>query len=265
MKTIKKALYKLLCNRAVGEIVVFFFKERIPDIRWKGFCFTFKGANIPSGIIASVFWGFYESAEIRFAEKYFKGDMDVIELGGSCGVVTSHLVSKLLLGKKVISVEANADLAEVWKENAGRKNYNKEELVLLNNAIHYGTNIVSFHISNNTTESGKVNEVKGNMRIVKVPAITLNEICSRFNLTEFTLVCDIEGAEVEIFINENESLNTCRALLIELHPSEYKGTNYTYRMLEELILSKGFTLRDKEGPVYYFEKFQSDTIIKAIL
>lgn len=265
MKTIKKALYKLLCSRAIGAIIVFFFKERIPDIRWKGFCFTFKGANMPTGIIASVFWGFYESAEIRFAEKYIKGNMDVIEMGGSCGVVTSHLVSKLLPGKKLIAVEANADLAEVWKENTGRKNYNKAELVLLNNVIHYGSDSVSFHISNNTTESRKVKEVRGDIYIVKVPAITLKEICRRFKLIEYTLVCDIEGAEVEIIINEDAALSTCRALLIEMHSTVYNGMSYTNEMLEELILSKGFALRDQHGPVYYFERLPSRNMDKKLL
>ena len=117
MGVFKKIAYKILCNNITGSIILFLFKDRIPDIRWKGFSFSLDDEIVTKTIIASVFWGFYEGAEIRFAEKYFNGTKDVVEMGGSCGVLTAHLVSPLQSGKQIISVEANKKLRAIWEKN----------------------------------------------------------------------------------------------------------------------------------------------------
>ena len=158
-------------------------------------------------IIASIFWGFYESAEIRFAEKYFKGDTDIVELGSSCGIVSSHFVSKLQAYNKIIAVEANSKLLEVLKTNMERYKHNNEEIIILNNVLHYGAAEVSFHISNNTTESRIADEHNHSEHIVTIPAITLDSIVDKYQLNNYSLVCDIEGAEAALFINETAALS----------------------------------------------------------
>ena len=93
-------------------------------------------------------------------------------MGGSCGVVTAHLVSPLQSDKKLISVEANKKLRTVWEKNTKRHNNNNAELILLNNAIHYGSETVSFQISNNTTESGTFKQGDINSNVIEIAAIT---------------------------------------------------------------------------------------------
>ena len=60
-------------------------------MRWSGYSFNVSPREMPKRIIASIFWGFYESAEIRLLNKYFKGDSDVIECGASSGIVSAFI------------------------------------------------------------------------------------------------------------------------------------------------------------------------------
>ena len=253
MGVLKKIAYKILCNNITGSIILFLFKDRIPDMRWKGFSFSLDDEIVTKTIIASVFWGFYEGAEIRFAEKYFNGTKDVVEMGGSCGVVTAHLTAPLQSDKRIISVEANKKLRAIWEKNTKRHNTNKAELILLNNAIHYGSDSVCFQMSNNTTESGTFKQGDINSNVIAIDAITLSKIVDTYKLKDYVLVCDIEGSEVEVFLNETIALDYCSSILIELHPIKYTDTFYSIESLVKLIENRSFTLKDCYGPVHFFE------------
>src|SRR4051812_45383584 len=56
--------------------------------------------NVPRSVVsdatrASLFWGFHEAQEVRYVERFLPDDLDVVELGASLGVVTSHIARKL--------------------------------------------------------------------------------------------------------------------------------------------------------------------------
>ncbi len=259
MKAAKKLLYNLLCNKLTGWFILFIFKDNIPDIRWKGYVYNLRKANMRQSTIASIFWGFYESTEIRFVEKYFKGNMDVLELGGSCGVVTSHLVSKLDKNKRLISVEANSDLQIIFKENTQRHNNNSVEIILINKAIHYEDDTVTFYISSNTTESSALNKIDTKSNTVQIPAVTVGNIIDIYRLNEYILVCDIEGTEIQVFLNEKSSLKFCKAIIIEFHDTIYNGILYSTEHLRDIVRSKGFVLIENYGHVHYFEQLTNNS------
>ena len=174
-------------------------------------------------------------------------------MGGSCGVVTAHLAAPLQSGKRIISVEANKKLRTIWEKNSKRHNINNAELILLNNAVHYGSDSVSFQMSNNTTESGTFKQGDINSNVIAIDAITLSKIVDTYKLKDYVLVCDIEGSEVEIFLNETIALDSCSSILIELHPIKYTDTFYSIESLVKLIDNRSFALKDSYGPVHYFE------------
>jgi FkbM family methyltransferase len=252
---LKKIVYRFLCNSLTGYLILLFFRNRIPNVRWHGYTFDITGTNISRTIAASIFFGFYEGAEIRFVEKHFKGDVDAVELGASSGIVSSHIVAKFRNPeRKLVGVEANDRLSGIWKENVRRHNKNGVDATLLNSAVHYGSETVHFLISNNSTES-RLSDARTRESLgVEVKATTLQEIVNAKRLGDYAMFCDIEGAEVEIFLHEGAVLQNCRYIFIELHDTVYKETAYSVKDLSTLIQKRGFELVDHHGPVHYYHK-----------
>ncbi len=248
-------MYRALCNRLTGFIILGIFKDRVPSLRWIPFAFDLTSNSINKPLVASVFWGFYESAEIRLINKYLDGEIDVIELGASSGIVSSFIISKFRNANiRLISVEANKNLADSWKSNVTSHNLHNTRVDLLNRAVHYGKKFVNFNVSGNPTESRLSNSENENWNEedVKVECITLEYIVDTYGVSSFGLFCDIEGAEIELLLNEGEIFKKCKYLFIELHKTVYKQKQYEVEDLKSLIIRKGFIVVAHYGPVYYF-------------
>jgi hypothetical protein len=71
------------------------------------------------------------------------------------------------------------------------------------------------------------------------------------------MVFDIEGAEIEIILHENEAWQDCRILICELHETTYQGQWYSIPVLKQMIESKGFTCLEQNGNCFAFENKHS--------
>lgn len=256
MWVIKKLIFKILVNRIIGSIICFLFPRLVPCLRWPNYWFYIKREGVNPNIAASIFWGFYEAGELRFIHQYYKGNSDIVELGGSMGIVSSHLVSLQKSGRKLITVEANPFLAETLKSNVNRFLNPENKFALLTKAIAYKSSEVALRISDNSTET-KAELVSHEKKCneVIVPAVKLSDIIAEFSLKDFTLVCDIEGAEIELLENEDEALKNCRELFIELHETFDGNKWFSVEDLKKLILERHhFDLVDQHGPVLYFTR-----------
>jgi len=231
------------------------FEKGVPDLRWPGFRFVIPRTFVNKQIAASVFWGFYESAEVRFIEKYLQKNLAVIELGSSLGIVSSHIVSKLEPGSPFLTVEANPYLIETIERNIGRKKPTQNKIEVLNNAIGYGRENVSIAITGNNTETRVIQEGHATAGTVSVKTLSLADLVRKIGQHEYALVSDIEGSELEWLLHEDQSLVPCRQLFIELHDTNFQGKYYTIDMVKEIIINKhGFSVADEHGPVVYFSK-----------
>lgn len=251
----KSIVYNFLCNALTGSLIYYLFNEKIPDLRWSGFKFKMPKAFTNRQIVASIFWGFYESAEIRHIEKYLRDDLDVIELGSSLGIVTSHIASKLGTDMHLIALEANPFLIETISENIKRHNNGASTFEVLNFAICYDSDEVMISISSNTTETHVVKNEHSN-GTVKVRAMSFGDLIKRrTRQVNYALVCDIEGSELEIILHEKEALLQCTQLFIELHDIKSESRQYSVQQLKnELLNLHGFKIIQEHGPVIYLEK-----------
>lgn len=256
MRVIKKLIFKILVNRFTGSIVCFFFPRLVPSIRWPDYKFYIKRTGVNPAIAASVFWGFYEAGELRFIHQHYKGNSDIVELGGSMGIVSSHLASLQKSGKQLITVEANPFLADTLKSNVNRFLNPENKFTLLTKAIAYKSSEVALRITDNSTETkAELVSNESNSNEVIVPAVKLSDIITAFNLKDFTLVCDIEGAEIELLENEDEALKNCRELFIELHETSSGNKKFSVEDLANIIRTRHqFDLIDNHGPVLYFTR-----------
>jgi hypothetical protein len=96
-QNIKKFLLYFLVNSFVGKALKFF------KIRWNLFRGKFDYSLVSDKDAAKIFWGIWESAEIRFAKR-FASSSTIIELGSSVGV-TLGVLSNIRQHTKFICIE----------------------------------------------------------------------------------------------------------------------------------------------------------------
>ena len=246
---VKQFVWSILTSSLVGQIILRFYGDYIPSNGMKIF--------IPSSIFspkmaAKVFWGFYEKSEIILLEKYLHSDIDIIELGSSIGVVSSHIARKMQMGNTLICVEANPDIIPILKENLAINAANLEPIII--NAAISSTTAQEINLFvGNTHTASNVFFAKHTYR--KVPVTTLTQICDQYQIHDFALVCDIEGSEWEILAYEPSALNHCRQIIIELHPYNALDKQISVRDMEQFLVSElAFTIVHRRGNVFVFEK-----------
>src|ERR1700730_12780210 len=84
--SVKRVIARIICHPLIGRIISLVFRDRIPS---RGSLIHTKDKAVVPSVKAALFWGLYESAEVRFVKEFLRSDLDVIELGSSLGVVTS--------------------------------------------------------------------------------------------------------------------------------------------------------------------------------
>ena len=238
-----------LCHPAIGTLLGRLFKNRIPN---RGCVIDVNDRAVTASIKASLFFGFYESAEIRFIQRYLPRDLDVVELGASLGVVSAHIGRRLEPGRRLVCVEANADLLPALERNV-RANAKDVDLIALHGAIDYASRAeeVAFSKAEHNIDSRLAREGEASTS-VSVPRITVSELLERYRIEDFALVSDIEGAEAGLIECDKSALTRCRLIIAELHATRFQGCHLAVRDLVKQLEGQGFAVMDQYGPVCVF-------------
>ena len=205
---------------------------------------------------AQIFWGFYESAEIRFVRRLLRSDLDYLELGASLGVVASVALSKLGEGSKAVCVEANPYLIPMLKGTLSRNHPDKRATVV-HAAIDYsGVPGVSELLIGKESVSSRL--ATGGVELtesVRVETTTVLELTASHCLGDFALVCDIEGAESGFVFAEPGELDGCRQMIIELHETSVSGRRLRWEeLLRALVERHGFSVDAAYGSVHVLSR-----------
>jgi FkbM family methyltransferase len=210
---------------------------------------------VTSAIKAMLFWGLYEGAELRFIRRYLRQDLDVVELGGSIGVVTCQIRKLISPDKRLICVEANPELIGTIENNL-RLNDLVAGVSVLNFAIGYDDSHCHSVPMDFTGDNvgGHVSQTLQTGHTVNIPKATLSRIIEDNRLSSYVLVSDIEGAEAGIAIKDRAALRNCEQIIIELHDTVLDGVAISAQRLYQTFAGiDGFELRASYGPVYVFE------------
>lgn len=254
--TVKARLGDVLCHPVVGRTIASIAGDRI---RSGSLSIDTAHPSISPRTKAQIFWGIYESAEIRFVRRYLRPDLDVLEVGSSLGVVSSHAMSRLEGDARMVCIEANPALISTIQANLAG-NFPHRNAKVLNRALDYesqsGTTMV--RLSTHTSESrlGRLTDsVASPTSEVEVPTATIASIVSESGLREFALISDIEGAEAGFILGDPEELDGCRQMIIELHDTGHAGRTLRWQdLLAELVRRFGFRVVDGFGPVQVLER-----------
>jgi len=241
-------LGKVLINKYTGIALLRFVKT----IKRYGIVIPLDTAIIKPGIAASLFFKTYESAEIRFILKYLNPEIPVLEIGSSIGVVGS--IAAKQCNKKVVGIEANYHLREygyslIHSNNISNYTIHNQLLYIDNTAVSFEVNAMDNTLGKILRKTGDTNSV-----IKYERASTFNDLIKEFQLdSDFTLISDIEGAEVYFIFNEADFSN-CKMIIIEMHEVEIDNKRYTVDMMVTRLVDLGFRIVDQYGNCFVFEK-----------
>ena len=246
---IKRLIQSAITHPIVGWVISRYFGEKIPNWDCKIYA---PSPDLSLRTIAKIYWRFYEKSEVLFVKKYLRSNLDVVELGSSIGIVSSHIGKNLKPGRRLVCVEANPGLIPLLKRNLDL-NAQQVQCVVVNAAIDYsGSQQVPLYISNTNTDSSLANRSND---YVCVNALTLSELIRMYEIDEFALICDIEGSEYGILKHETATLEKCKQLIIELHVCQENARMISIeQMKSSLVTTHGFKLRLSRGNVFLFER-----------
>jgi FkbM family methyltransferase len=252
---IKHIIYNCLSSRAAVGITDFVARRIYGGmVPHRGRIIDTNDASITPWVRTLIFWRMYESAELRFVERHLKQNIDVIELGGSIGVVASQVAGSLQSDRKLISVEANPKLIEILTKNISANSAGVEAIVV-HGAVAYSTPAVDL-VAMSFGDSNLAGWISGNdekQPVYQVPRVTLSALVSQYGFGRFVLIADIEGAEAGIFANDKECLSHCSMMIIELHETILEGVRFVIPDLIAMVMEMGFTLKECHRDVYVFE------------
>ena len=230
-------------------------KRRVSKyIRNNGWCFNYCGVefilppNTEIEIANALIKNKYETEEVHMISSYIPPNNSVIELGGSFGIISGLISKKLNNGAEHIIVEANPLLREVCLANA-KAGSSKTNIKIVQKAICYNEKMVEFNLANNPHSSSLFDlPVRKVQKTIKIPSITLNEIYQSLeNPIDYTLVCDIEGSEEDMVINEMDTLAKAKTIIMELHPNLLQSGQ---SQIPIKMKNKGFIIRKQIGTVF---------------
>ena len=247
LTALKRAVGPLLANTLTGRLAGWLFRDRIPH---RGLIIDTSPKMVTPGIKAALLLRGYESGEYRFVRDYLPRDRDVIELGGSLGVISCTIRRKLDPARKLVVVEANPNLADALERNLALNGCATNVSVERTAIAYGGAAHIDFELGE-TSVSGRIAE-KSSGATISVPAMPLSVLVGRHGLDEFSLVCDIEGVEWEILREDKAALARAATIIIEAH--DRAGFGGYEAFFSELAATGLFTLAGQHGAVAVFSR-----------
>ncbi len=179
-----------------------------------GCTFDLSHANIATFLKSRFLLKSWEEESRFLFKKHMPKDMPLVEFGASIGIVSCITNKQLANPEAHIVVEANPRLLPILEKNRADNNCGFK---ILNKAIAYGASEAHFTLNDRCNE-GSISQTAAD---ITVPTISLRKILDAEGLTKINMICDIEGAEVDLVENEGHVLRDhVEWLIVELHGKE---------------------------------------------
>ncbi len=243
----KDAVAGMLCSELVGGSLRRFFHDEIPH---RGHRILVDPRRVSARTVAFIYFGLYERAEVDLVARFLPDSYDVVELGASLGVNSCNIASKLRSGRRLVCVEADPELARLAARTLALNGYGDRATVVSAAVDYGGAPRIALYRGDDTLSATTLGT--GGIGGIEVDAVTLREILDDHALGDYSLVADIEGAELAVLLNEEAALKRCRAIIIEIEPCLYRGEKYSHRQIRDVILAHGFVEAYAYGPCAAF-------------
>ena len=192
----------------------------------------------------------YEESEAKMIRAHLDRDTNVVELGGCFGVISALIREKIGPNAYHLIVEANPKLAAVCSVNASKTQHRENTEIIIAAVDYSGKKYVHFAFGNNA-HCGHVAAVSTDG--ILTPTVTLSGLAQRIPDGPFALICDIEGAEEDLFKKEKGILSRLSLLILETHPQMYAGSTATQLKILNQIISAGMREVERSENVICFK------------
>jgi len=216
-------------------------------VRLDGCRFTIAKDRVPANVVDLLLSDLYEEPERKALRKFLDPELPVVELGACIGVVSCLTNRRLRRPENHVVVEANPALLPLLEQNRAR---NDCRFKIVHAAVSHGADTITFGVDDNILASS----VHGDeQHAVMVSTVTLERLLDDHGFQRATLICDIEGAELELVEHELKTLSErVSTIIMELH-DRIVGQEPTQRMLATLE-SAGFKVVSRDGDVIVLQK-----------
>ena len=249
----KGAAAGVLCSKQVGKHLLKRFNNEIPH---RGHRILVDPQLVSARTVAFIYFGLYERAEIDLVARFLPRNCDVVELGASLGVNSCNIASKLIGGRRLICVEADPKLAGLAARTIALNGY-QDKVTMVPAAVDYsGAPRISLYRGDDTLSASTLGS-RGTGGEIEVDTVTLRKILNDHAIDDYSLVADVEGAELAILLNDEAALERCRAIIIEIEPCLYRGETYSRDRIRGIILAHGFVEAYAYGPCAAFLREES--------
>jgi FkbM family methyltransferase len=234
----------------------FFRRRRLARHRWRhGDRFLYHGleVRVPEqaglGVANALLRGKYERDEATMIMKHLPADLPVIELGGSLGVISRLIRSRLGAEVPHLVVEANPDLIETCRFNAAQ-GAAPGRTIVVNAAIYHDGPLARFRVGRDIHSNALAGREPDAGRVIEAKAVTLADLHRQLGApAEVVLVSDIEGAEYAVFERESAILAHLRLAIVEIHPGVFAGMGASEADFLALAATAGLVPVDRQGDV----------------
>jgi FkbM family methyltransferase len=219
------------------------FVGRLGTVRVDDCRFDVSSPLISDELKCRVFYGRYERTERELLARHLSTRLPVVELGGGMGLVACIVNSRLEDPDRHIVVEANSKMLPLIERN---RTLNGSRFEVVHGAIAYNATRVRLKTTEDLLASRIQDAPDGD-----VPAVQLRPLLERYKFGSCTLICDIEGTEIELVKHELETLRTHVAMIVlEEHP-EFCDEDARAGMFK-LLARGGFESIDSLRKVHVF-------------
>ncbi len=193
--------------------------------------------------------GTYEENERALIKAHLPQDLPAIELGGSYGIVSHAIRRALSPGSQLVVVEANPNLIATCRTNVSLGGA-VDRTTVVQAAVAYGGARVRFKLTKNVHTSHLVFDDVPGEGIVDVPSVTLQSLRVAQQISgPFSLICDIEGAELLVLRNDAAALADCAMIIMETHPPAYATMGGSMDEVLSRLSDLGFHIFDRRAEV----------------
>jgi len=201
----------------------------------------FRLAGLERDVKIPLLMNEYEMEERDAVRRFLKRDLPVVELGGSIGVVACVINKRLKDRTRHVVVEADPQIIPQLTAN---RDLNGCRFEILHRVLAYDGDEVFFNTAFDSRGGGVY--VEGISRVA-VRTVSLEKLARERGFHRFTLVCDIEGSEIDLVEREIDLLSAAvDTIILEVHP-KISGMERIETMLSALKDAGFKTLHEKSG------------------